>query len=178
MSTHQYTRVDEHGCVEFGREIKTALPGKVFKVCVATDTQVVFEEELTTGEITTLDNAVSAFSPLEIRKRIRADEIDAKTDELIAAGFTYDSVQFALTSESRARIHGAYTARAGLTYPVEWDSIDDTDMVSLADTTDVEAFFDTALAVFRGHVDSGTTLKTQVRVASDQSELDAVVDNR
>lgn len=179
MSTHQYTRQPAHGGLQFASEVETALPGKAFVVhCSGTDCNVVFEDELTAGEITTLDAAVAAFTGFDELKKGRIGEIDAKTSELISGGFTHDSVQISLSINSQTRIHGAYTARAGLAYPIEWNSIDDTALLSLADATEVEAFFSAALVALRGHIDSGTTLKTAVRDATTTTELDAVVDSR
>jgi hypothetical protein len=178
MSTHEYTRIDEHGSFEFSAEVETALPGKIFRIHLSDMTRLVFDDTLTAGEVTTLDAAVAAFSPLAQRKRIRILAIDSRTSELIAAGFTYNSVEISLSLNSQSRIHGTYTARALLTYPVEWNSLDDTALLTLVDQTDVESFFGAALTAVRTAIDSGTVLKTAVRDATTQAELDAVVDNR
>jgi hypothetical protein len=178
MSTHGYTRVDEHGCLEFAQAVEAALPGKVFRVALDVSTEVIFEDELTAGEITTLDGVVGAFSPLDLRKHARVEEIDARTRGLISGGFTHSSVQISLSLNSQTRIHGAYTARALLVYPVEWNSIDDTALLTLVDAADIEAFFGAALGTIRTHIDSGTALKTSIRSATTQGELDAVVDGR
>lgn len=62
MSTHTYTRDTGHGEFAFSDAIAAALPGKAFTVqCSDTDCVIVFEDELTAGEITTLDGVVSGY---------------------------------------------------------------------------------------------------------------------
>ena len=78
------------------------------------------------------------------------------------------------------KMTGAHEVKddAALTYPIVWNTIDDGDTVSLADAAALDAFYLTAVGELRGHLDSGTDLKDDVRAAADAEAVDAVVDSR
>ncbi len=59
-----------------------------------------------------------------------------------------------------------------------YNTLDDMGAVSLANAQEVRNFFLTALATYRAAIDSGSALKAQVRAASTEAEVDAVVDDR
>ena len=64
------------------------------------------------------------------------------------------------------------------TYPVKWNTLDDSDVIEIADSSALHTFYLTALGTYRTHVDSGTTLKDSVRAATTIAEVDAVEDTR
>jgi hypothetical protein len=113
-------------------------------------------------------------------KAAKCAAIDARTDELITAGFTYNAKTFSLSQEAQARLTGINQVRddAAVTYPVVWNTIDDGATESLADAAAVLAFYLTALGTYRGHVDGGTTLKDQVRAAATVAAVEAITDSR
>lgn len=106
--------------------------------------------------------------------------IDARTDVLIAAGFTYSGKQFSLTLTAQAKITGALQVKSdpGMVYPISLNTIDDLDVYSVPDAADLSSLYLAGFLGMRKHVDSGTALKDAVRAASTQAELDAVVDTR
>lgn len=113
-------------------------------------------------------------------KAAKFASIDARTDELIASGFTFASKQFSLSQAAQSRLMGINQVRddENVTYPIKWNTIDDSDTYSIPDSATVLSFYLTAVGTYRTHVDSGTALKDQVRAATTVAEVDAVVDNR
>lgn len=115
---------------------------------------------------------------LALAKQAKCKEIDTRTDELVGAGFTFGAKQFSLSLSAQLTLIGARLSKTDLTYPVEWNTIDDGDKHSIANFGELDTFFLTALGTVRAHLDSGTSLKDQCRAATTIAELDAVVDNR
>jgi hypothetical protein len=118
-----------------------------------------------------------------IFKSEKTGKIDERTSELILLGFKFppDSGDyFSLSKEAQIRVHGAYTARSlpEFIYPVPWNYLDDSGVFNIADALVLESFFLTAMSTLRGRVDSGTTLKNEVRAATTVAEVKAVVDSR
>lgn len=111
-------------------------------------------------------------------KTQRYAEIDTKTEELIAKGFTYSSSVFSLSANAQITCLGLVERKDSLTYPVDINLLDDSSKVSLADATAMQAFFDAAQAQIRTHLDNGTTLKQSIRDAADTATVNLVVDSR
>ena len=138
---------------------------------------IVFDDPITAGEETTLDATIATHA-LAVAKTRKFVAIDARTDQLISEGFTYSAKQFSITLSAQNKIMGSHQIRAGLAYPLSWNTIDDGDSYDIVDGADLEAFYLAAFAELRGHLDSGTALKASVRAAADVAAVDAVVDGR
>jgi hypothetical protein len=104
--------------------------------------------------------------------------VDAKTASLIAAGFEYNSKTFCLSPNAQVTYLGMHAAKDILTYPVLINTLDDKTVESLADSSEVEAFFAASVAAVRSHLDGGTALKQAIEAATDEVSIDAVEDNR
>ncbi len=138
--------------------------------------------EMIQGEKDTVDAArLSGY------KTAKVTAVDAKTDELIALGFTFDSMQFSLSLGAQMKMVGTHQIKdaLALTYPINWNSIDDEDVYAIGAGTDhaadaaiLDAFYLTGLGTLRAHLDSGTALKDSVRAATTIAAVDAVVDSR
>lgn len=136
------------------------------------------------SELTSIleDNiSVNDGTPTELSldnyKKLRLNEIDAKTQELIVTnGFAFDSKNFSMSPEAQANWIGLKTMESLLTFPVEITTSDD-EAYSLTQAN-LNAFCGTALAAKQVHLDSGRALKVQVKNATDEAGVDAVVDNR
>ncbi len=128
--------------------------------------------EMTTGE--------KDSNHLAAHKAEKCLAIDARTDALIAAGFVYSSKTFSLSDAAQNRLMGIHQVRddAATTYPIRWNTLDDGDVLELADSAAVHSFYLQALGTYRAHVDGGTALKDQVRAAATIAEVDAVTDSR
>ncbi len=110
----------------------------------------------------------------------KMDEFDVRTDELIAAGFTYSGLTFSLSMPAQAKIIGTHVADDDndVTYPIKWNSIDDLNTYELLASSDIHNFYTTAFDAVRDHLDSGTTLKDSVRAETTASGVNAVTDTR
>lgn len=113
-------------------------------------------------------------------KAARFEDIDAKTTSLIEAGFAYGGKIFSLSINAQSTYSGLYMIREepALSFPVAINTIDDLDTHPLADAQEIRAFYLTAVATYRGHLDAGTALKNAVREASTAAEVAAIQDNR
>jgi hypothetical protein len=131
--------------------------------------------EMTQGEKDAVDAA-----DLPSVKQSKMKTIDGRTDELISVGFTYASKQFSLSITAQAKMTGTHQVKddPALTYPINWNTIDDNDAYSIANAADLDGFYLTGLGTIRAHLDSGTTLKDSVRAAATIAAVDAIVDSR
>jgi len=111
-------------------------------------------------------------------KAYRISEINARTGELIALGYTYSGLQFPLSDHAQTNLLGIYSTKELLTYPIEWNNINDTQVYNITDATDVANIFLTALGTKKASLDSGTALKAQIEAAIDYLAVQAIIDNR
>ena len=120
------------------------------------------------------------FTNLTELKQWRYEMIDAKTAELIKQGFGYQGKQFSLSQNAQINIIGLDNAKddPAITYPIKYNTIDDLDSYDVIDSSDVHNMYLSALATKKAYVDSGTTLKQQVRSATTIAEVNAIIDNR
>jgi hypothetical protein len=116
-----------------------------------------------------------------VRSR-KLGEIDLKTNQIIAQGFTYDSVQFSLSLEAQSNFQGMkMAADAGLlTYPVEVSTKDNANgaKYDLADTSAVTAFYVAGVTAVQAALAGGRAFKIMVQQATTVAEIEAVIDNR
>lgn len=188
MSQHQYARNAVAGGFDLlsslAKSVETALPGKTFRLAMTeTQAEFTFDETLSAPDVTTLATTVSAHRSTALLPSVKAKKlaaIDGRTRELIAEGFTYSATVFSLSLEAQAKMLAAFQTRndAGYVYPEVWNSIDDTSEVSLADAPAIKALVKAGHVARRGHLDSGTALKQQVRAAADVAAVLAVTDTR
>ena len=113
-------------------------------------------------------------------KHYRIDEINVRTSELIATGYTWATKQFPLSINGQINLNGlANAAQLGmLTFPIDLNTLNDEDRHPIADVTEVYNIFGTALATKKGYLDSGTTLKDSIMACSTELEVQAITDNR
>lgn len=154
-----------------------------FNGCVANATDLVFyfDVDVQQSHIDAVDSAVSSYDHLDFLKLEKSIEIDAKTDGLIDAGYEYPPASgkiFSLSMENQMNLVGTDVLSSDLTYPIRWNTIDDTDYHDVNDATDLHTMLLVASGVKKAHVDSGTALKDSVRAATTIAELEAIVDNR
>lgn len=194
MSDHTYSRAKLNGewdvSTSIAAEVEAVLPGKTFRLAMAT-TQVTFafDAALGPGEVSTLDQVVTDHKAaagaraLAVVKHSKSNEIDARTAQLIEVGFEFPPSSgkiFSLSKEFQLMLTGLNQERTApeVTYPVDWNTKDDSDKLSLVDADMVRSFYMTAVGTVRAHRDSGTALKDQVRAATTIAEVEAVEDTR
>ena len=135
----------------------------------------------TTPQQTAIDAVVAAHVGVDKHTKLKA--IDDKTDAMIESGFEFPPASgnmHSLSLAAQARIIAADAQRddPAFTYPIEWNWIDDDGTTVIADSATLHGFVLTAIGTARAYLDSGTTLKKLVHVATTQAQVDAVVDNR
>ena len=113
-------------------------------------------------------------------KHYRIDEINVRTAELIAGGYTWATKQFPLSINGQINLNGLVNAAqlGMLTFPIDLNTLDDEDRHPIADVTEVYNIFGTALATKKGYLDSGTALKDLIMACSDEAAVALIIDNR
>lgn len=120
---------------------------------------------------------------LETIKSRKFAAINNRTRELIAKGFEHPAASgqfFSLFADAQRNINDLEVARSlpELSFPVKWNTLDDFGVLSMSNSAVVHDFYLDALLTYRGHLDSGTALKDQVRAATTAAAVNAVTDDR
>ncbi len=145
---------------------------------------ILFEGMLTIQEKVLLDGIVAAHDcDLKVAKNTKYVKIDERTDELFRSGFEYPAKSgniFSLSLAGQSKLHGLYALRnnLGLVYPIKCNTADDSVEYAIVDAASLEAFYLAAFGTARGYVDSGATLKEQIRTATTVEDVAAVEDAR
>ena len=137
---------------------------------VVADSVVIVKENVTIG------NGDIVSLPLADYKKLKHDEVDLKTQSLIAGGFAYDGSTFSLSVHAQANWNVLKDNKAEFAFPKLISTIDNNDY-SL-DQANVTAFWTAGKDLIEGHLDSGRALKKLIFDAMDQDAVDAVNDNR
>lgn len=127
-----------------------------------------------------LDDGSYKDLTLDEYKQLKCNSIDQRTAELIELGYTYQGKQFSLSQNAQINILALDEVRndPAITYPIEYNTIDDLDNYFVVDATDVHNMYLTALATKKGLVDSGTLIKDSIRACTTEAEVDSIIDNR
>lgn len=139
--------------------------------------EIDFAAPLSPGDKTTLDGVIAAH-PLAVLKARRYAAIDARTRELIVAGFVSSGKTFSLSIDDFLALTAFDVAQATLSYPIEFNTKDNTDAVSITRASDLHAFYLSAVTAYRASLDSGTALKDLIRAAKTVADVNAIVDTR
>ncbi len=162
---------------------RNSIDGDLISVCVGVleedSVDFMFTQEQTAGDLAIL-SAVVASHPVTLAKFEKVKDIDARTDQLIDAGFQYAGKQFSLSIPAQSKMTSAHQLKDHVLflYPVVWNTIYDDDAYTIPDSADMDGFYLTAVGTIRAYLDSGTSLKDAVRAATTIVEVDAVVDPR
>jgi len=129
-----------------------------------------------------LDAALAAHNPnlLDTLKRTRAGQVDARTSELIDAGFTYAGLTFSLSLTAQANWLGVLSsgAAAGLPYPDYPVATIDNGYYLAANEAEMVLIAQAAMNRKGWAVATGAVLKKQIKDAADEVALDAILDTR
>jgi hypothetical protein len=141
---------------------------------VTLESATILEEDIYINDGTLTDVTLDDY------KTLRYHDVDTRTSELISQGFTYQAKVFSLSPNAQTNILALDNTRddPALSYPIKYNTIDDLDSYDVIDATDLHNMYLTALATKKGHVDSGTVLKTSIRNAATKADVDAIIDNR
>lgn len=134
----------------------------------------------TVVEMTSLEKPDADTAELEAAKALKCSYIDLKTAQLITDGFEFVGKKFSLSLPSQAKMMGTHQVKddPALVYPIKWNTKDEKASHNMANATDLDNFYKTGLGHIRQHLDDGTALKEQVRVATTVAGVWAVEDNR
>jgi hypothetical protein len=108
----------------------------------------------------------------------RSEEVNTRTGELIAQGYSYSGLIFPLSSNGQINLTAIFSTRDFIPYPVTFNNIDDTKIYNIVDASDVFNIYMTALGTKKAHLDSGTALKIQIESSTTDAEIAAIIDNR
>lgn len=134
----------------------------------------------TSGDGTNIDD-YTLMDNLDLLKQQRRLEIDIRTQELIAGGYSYGGKTLSLSPNAQSYLIGMKAGLdlfTGADFPIVINTLDDLDAYSIPDATDAATVYGTAMATVKAHLGSGTTLKESIRDAADKTALDAIVDTR
>ena len=169
----------------FAAEIKaTGLPGFHHVDTSGVECLVWFDSDLDDQGKQTLDGVVTSHrddeNDLAVVKQEKFDAIDARTDQLIGKGFAFQGKRFSMGIPSQSKFLAVDALRNDpmFNYPVRLNTIDDDDVLEIADAANIHGLFLTAVGAYRAYLDSGTTIKDEVRSASTVDEVNAIVDPR
>ena len=129
-------------------------------------------------QISLLEEAAMPESLASV-KATKSAAIDARTEDLLDAGFSFGGKQFTLARLSQTVWLGlAIGAQSGmLSYPISVGALDNT-MLVLADASAVGAFAATALLRGQEIVEGGATLRAAVAACETLEAVAAVEDSR
>jgi hypothetical protein len=118
--------------------------------------------------------------PLEEARQQKLDEIERRSNEIADQGFLFQGMRFGMGLSGQTKILGLDAMRNDpfLTYPVEYNNIDETAVLYLDTPDEVHAFALTAFGEYRRVFDQGTMLKSRVRAATTLEELSGIYDPR
>ncbi len=109
-------------------------------------------------------------------KELRYNEIDAKTRELITAGFEFEGNVFSLSGNAQLNWSEVHTNQNQFTFPLAI-SMKNHDTYDIPQNK-VQPFWSAAKDTVKGHLDSGRVLKKSVFDATTKAQVNAVIDNR
>lgn len=109
-------------------------------------------------------------------KKLRYNEIDYKTITLVVSGFTYDSHQFSLSANAQSNWNILKSETVEFIWPHDITTIDN-NTYSLTETN-VVAFWSAGKTTVEGHLGTGRALKKLIFDATNEADVDLVVDNR
>jgi hypothetical protein len=183
MAEYTYQVGSVNGGVDVTRLLAeiTAAGYQVTSAALSEDlADVTILSEATEAQIDAVVNAHQGPDSLDCYKAEKFAKIDAKTSELIASGFQFAGKVFSLSVNAQMKMMGINQIRSEpeVEYPIHWNTKDDMDYYDVSNANEMRAFYLTGVGTYRAHVDIGSSLKDQVRIATSKTEVDAIVDPR
>lgn len=134
----------------------------------------------TKDEITDYYNGLTETDSLFLLKEEKMEEINTRTSELISEGFAFAGKVFSLSSNAQTNLIALFATKdnPALTYPLEFNTLNDLDSYTVLNAATIEGMYLTALGTKKGCLDSGSILKDQARSSTNKAEIDLVIDQR
>ena len=124
--------------------------------------------------------SVEAAHELHAARVWRLAEIDARSEVLIAQGFAFAGKVFSMSTVAQINLTALNASRddPAITYPINYNAVDDSGVHAIADAAELRTMYLTALGTKRAWLDAGTAIKTAIRAATTAAEVLAVEDQR
>jgi len=114
--------------------------------------------------------------PIEDYKKARFQEIDIKTQNLIAEGFEFNGNTFSLSLISQFNINVIKNNKANFDYPLDVSTIDHN--IYKLEKEEVAEFWALAFLTVKEHLQSGRLLKKQIFDCTTKEEAIEIIDIR
>ena len=142
-----------------------------------------FENEPTEAQKTQIKNFYNSITEvdwLDFQKSNKIEEINQKTSELIYQGYQHLGYDFPLNEHDQTNLIALYSTKDDpvLVYPITVSTKEDLQQITLNNSYDVCAIYYAALASKKGHLESGLSLKNQVRSCTTFDEVQNITDPR
>ena len=136
--------------------------------------------EVVKSEITNYYAALTELDGLDMLIHLKCEEINDKTGDLISLGYSFAGKTFSLSANAQTNLIALFATKdnAALTYPIEFNTLDDLDNYYAANAPAIEGMYLTALGTKKALLDSGSVLKDAVRASTTKADVDLVIDNR
>ena len=178
MSTYTYQSIELSPAELSSRVLASSIQTPLEYVSTLADSvTITFDGELSAPDLATLDGLL-VTAALASSKRNKFDEIDARTEELIATGYVFAGKVFSLSANAQKYWIGLVVGKDMMTYPLAVNTLDDSSTYDIQDAATVVGMYATAMGTVKARLGSGTALKDLVRAATTIAEVDAVVDPR
>lgn len=164
--------------VEIGDSIDISSP--INGITISDDiVKISFDEELTLGEKSDLDNIVTTYIPpssIDLTREEKHYEIDQRTHEIIEEGFLFDGKVFGL--DMRCQIEWVYLKmfEAEQVWPARIKTM--SGEIYYLQQADLHNFALTAFNKIREAFDSSITLKENINMYSTEEEILNIEDTR
>jgi hypothetical protein len=135
-------------------------------------------DQATLDMVITVHKAGAQAACLVCNRSHRIQEIDTRTEGIIAGGFTHSDKQFSLSLESQINWTNAGLNAGALTYPYRVATNLDDDYHDFVDIAEMQTAYMEALTAKSIALITGANLKKALNEATTQAELDAIVDTR
>ena len=120
--------------------------------------------------------------PVPLRKTLTVDAINARTREIIAAGYEWppgSGQMFSLSDTAQRNLSELDKIRDTLVeYPLQMSLLDDSAVYSVKDAAELRNMYLTGLSVVKSAYGSGNALKEKIHAASVAEDLDVIADSR
>ena len=159
--------------------IQHAMQGGTYKRAMDYPDLVLALAEAGEPRITRIPYTPPTPPTLEQLKADRITEVDAKSIDLLASGFSFGGVTFDITTDQERWKELMLAATSGLIpYPVTVYGQDKESTISLPDLTAVKQFVGSYMAAREGVLAPGRVLKAAMTAATTAEELAAIIDER
>lgn len=134
--------------------------------------------ECSEDEIEIRELEIPPAETLEDFKAVKLAQIDVRTGQLIATGYSFGGFQFSLSANAQTNLIAIFMTKDFLTYPIRYNTKNDEEAFDIDSAATLTNLYFTALNTKKGFLDSGTVYKDAIRDATTIDEVKSVNDIR